>query len=76
MYFLKSYYKNHLEKKKCDILVVSSCGGHLKQIVDLEDAYKTKSVFFAMSARALNFDDIKADITFVTARRLLSFNFT
>lgn len=49
MYFLKSYHKNHLEKKKCDILVVSSCGGHLKQIVDLEDAYKTKSVFFAIN---------------------------
>ena len=49
MHFLKSYFFGHIEREQCDILVVSSCGGHLKQIIDLQEAYKSKKVFFAIN---------------------------
>ena len=48
MHFFRSYFFNHIEREKCDILVVSSCGGHLKQIIDLQEAYDAKKVFLQL----------------------------
>jgi beta-1,4-N-acetylglucosaminyltransferase len=49
------YCLNFLWRKKktktarCDILVVSSCGGHLKQILDLKSSYTQHKVYFAIN---------------------------
>jgi UDP-N-acetylglucosamine:LPS N-acetylglucosamine transferase len=41
--------KRKVETARCDILVVSSCGGHLKQILDLKPSYSQHKVYFAIN---------------------------